>query len=403
MYNPPSFLDTLAKAIKIGSMPEQMESQIGLREAQKQRTLSDIISRQKKEADPLAKIGSYPELFRAQTLHRHYADTLGEEHPITQEAKKNYDLLQRNTQIMGDWRGAMAKTAPTRFLSPTAKAFAEAKQAYEGTYPSAASSVPGSPILDMVGTPGPSDRVPTLGEALEGAPRVPTQAQQPEPAAIQAGAPIQQQGISPAAIQESREDSPLLTAREMAGTLVGEGIKASTTSSLVDRNTGGTNAEITIQNLEKDQPAMEYFSGAEGRAELANEKRKSAQGKASPKYTAYERYLTNADLLSSQVRRFYGDSVQEGAMAKLEELANPSSWIRDPNVAKEKFNTFKTTFRQERRALQKAVTDAKSTYREDAPSAARPRTLGEAIDSQGKSIEMDGKKYVRRNGRWTLL
>lgn len=379
------------QAQQAGSHSNLMNEQARMIEPKTQAEINEINEKIRQGKDPYSKISTYPELFKAQSLYRHYADTLGEEHPITTDAKKNYEIMQKNAKGMGEWRQAMTQTAPFRFLTPVAKEIEEAGQANAGLYPSAMNSPAGLPIAPQQNMPPNTGSIPselTLGNQ--------TTMQQSSPIPPSANI-TQANNPSPSSQYKS-----VMNPQEMAGLLTSAAIKKSTTSAQLNRSVAGAYADRTLENMLQDQPAMEYFTGAQGRTKLASEKANAAFGKSSPEYQAYERYKTNGALLATQLRMFYGDSVQEEAAKKLEDLTNPSAWNKDPAAAREKLDAFVKTFRQERQITQRALFNPMSVHQENPADKAPIKTLSEVKkigNSQAEKI-LNGKRYIKQNNKW---
>lgn len=340
----------------------------------------------KQSKDPWSKISTYPELFKAQSLHQHYVDTLGADHPIALDAEKNYEIMQKNAQVLGHYRKAMGDAVPQRFLSSTAKDLLAAAQTSQGNYPSAIGTPAGQPISP------PIQEVPSQGE-----PPSPNQAINGTQAAPASPQPQAQQGQQRA---PSATDAPPLTAQEMTGLLTGSGIKKSATTSLLNRIHFMSLADNTFNNMLPDIPAMEYYTGGEGRARLAADKAGAATGKSSPEYQSYVRYKTNAGFLATQLRTAYGDSVQEEAAKKLAELTNPSAWDKDPAAAHEALMTFYKTFTQELEKSRETLMNPLSVYRkEDKPKPIKTLTQLNNVEKAQEEKIINGKRYIKVNGK----
>ena len=293
--------------------------------------------------NPLSQLSAYPELFRAQTLYRKYADELGEDNPITIDAKKNYNLMQKNAEAMGNWRNAMTSTADYRFLPPVAKNLLAAEQAQAGNNPNASTMPVGQPIE-------PDSQ------------QVQQEGQDSKPIANLSQLQRYKEQLNAQNSKPKQPYAPVMNPQQMSGLLTSAAIKGATTTKQYDRDTAGAQADNTINNLLESEPAMEYYTGAQGRSRLLRDKLKASSGEKVPMYKEYSEYLKNAELLSSQIRQFYGDSIQPEAMRKLESLANPSSWDKDPITARNSLNAFIKTFRQERGIGQNAMFKPMSVF-----------------------------------------
>ena len=438
-----------------------IQSEIALRGMEGKNLASQIAQRAYQQNNPLGQLSSMPELFKAQALYRHFVDTLGENDSRTQDAKKNYEIMQKNAQASGEYRGAMTQSAPQRFLSPTGKDILAAAQTSQGYYPSATGTPAGQPIPQPTqqspnqGQPQ-QQQVSTLDSALSNpintAQGIQGNAVLPETETVQ-NAFIRQRGenggvkiiasngvigtvpankvgvvldsggklaeeipqqqipsISPAlsnipagSTQQqapSSSSTPPLTAPEMTGLLTGSAIKKAGTTQLLNRIHFMTLADNTFNNLLPDVPAMESYTGVEGRSRLAADKAQAAIGESSPKYQAYIRYKTNAAFLATQLRTAYGDSVQEEAAKKLTELTNPSAWDKDPAAAHEALMTFHKTFMQELEKSKQMLLNPLSIYREQKPKPIKSLEQANKIANGQEEKTLNGKRYVKINGEW---
>ena len=402
------------------------QSEIALRGIQGQNLTSEIAQRAYQQNNPLAQLSTMPPLFKAQALYKHYADTLGADNPITQDAKKNYELMQKSAQGMSEWRNAMTETSGMRFLTPEAKSLLEAQQAAAGINPSARTAPAGLPMqpqanqilqetapIQNIGnatniTPERAQNTLNILKQMEAEGGRVTSEQKRQAESILANA-IAQQGSqkptyqpSPVSLNEAQTPAkyaPVMTPQQTAGLLTSAAIKRSGTSNQVNRSIAGAFADTTLDNMLKDESAMEYFTGGEGRTKLALERAAAAAGNSSPEYQAYERYKTNGALLATQLRMFYGDSVQEEAAKKLDALTNPSSWDKDPKAAQEKLNAFVKTFRQERKIVQESLFNPMAVHQEKEPPIKTLSEVNKVAKSEGERV-LNGKRYVKQNGKW---
>jgi hypothetical protein len=119
------------------------------------------------------------------------------------------------------------------------------------------------------------------------------------------------------------------------------------------KNLYSHNMDITLSQI--DPRALTNYSGIAGGMKLLADKRDSLMGKSVPAYEAYERSMTAAKTLAKQVRQFYGDSITSGVQEGLKELTNPTSWLKNPNVALQKYNQFIKLLTSESKTYQQAT------------------------------------------------
>lgn len=109
---------------------------------------------------------------------------------------------------------------------------------------------------------------------------------------------------------------------------------------------------LLASNLDKtfDQIIPEdltRYSGPSGAIQLKKEQIQGALGKPSEEFRKYQTALTLATQGAKQARQFYSDSITPQMAAKIEALANPTSWMTDPKIAINNFNTFRNTLKNE--------------------------------------------------------
>jgi hypothetical protein len=120
------------------------------------------------------------------------------------------------------------------------------------------------------------------------------------------------------------------------------------------RSLFATNVEKTMNMIDPNIFAM--YSGPSGHMKLAADSAKSLAGQKVPEYKAYQNMSKAAQLAASQMRQFYGDSIQPSVREHLEQLAKPDAWNVSPEVAKSNFDFIQNIIGQEvstyRNALQ---------------------------------------------------
>src|SRR3990167_3964137 len=131
--------------------------------------------------------------------------------------------------------------------------------------------------------------------------------------------------------------------------------KSATDADTRKRNLLATNVEKTVDLINPKHLAA--FSGIKGSAKFKSEQAKSvmAPGSESQEFQDYMEAANKAQLLAHQVRQFYGDSIQPAMLAKLEKLANPSTWNTSPQMAENLFNSFTDLLDQEMKTYRHAL------------------------------------------------
>lgn len=157
--------------------------------------------------------------------------------------------------------------------------------------------------------------------------------------------------------------------------------KKTTDSNARQRNLFAANIEKTLASINTDdlvQYAGRPFS------KFANEA-VAPWGKESTNYDNYMKSYTAAQLLATQVRQFYGDSIQPSMIQRLEQLTNSATWRNNPALAKLQLD-------QTISILQKEM----GTYRE-AMQGTAPYKTGDSGPPATNGYQVKG-----RNGMITL-
>jgi hypothetical protein len=166
--------------------------------------------------------------------------------------------------------------------------------------------------------------------------------------------------------------------------------KKTTDASARQKNLYATNIEKTINQIDPD--ALTQYAGGLGTAQKYGQMALAAAGKESNNYDNYLKSLNAANLMATQVRQFYGDSIQPSMIQRLEQLTNPSTWSTNPTLAKSLFNQTKQILGQEL-----------GTYRDAMQSTAPYRAQGaQASQAQMPSMSktLNGTTYHKINGQW---
>ena len=117
-------------------------------------------------------------------------------------------------------------------------------------------------------------------------------------------------------------------------------------------DTNTRNKVLLASNIDKTMDSFNVndltkYAGVAGGLSKKLEQGKALTGKESEEFAKYEEAKTAVDLLASQVRQFYGDSITESSRKHLEELTNPATWMNNPEIARRKFNSFKNILKRE--------------------------------------------------------
>ncbi len=106
------------------------------------------------------------------------------------------------------------------------------------------------------------------------------------------------------------------------------------------------NIEKTIARI--DPSIFSDYAGIEGFMNLSNDQLKSLQNENPKAYEKYNNFVSvQVPILTSQIRQFYGESIQPEVRQELESIANPITWRKNPKLALSQFNELTSLLRNE--------------------------------------------------------
>lgn len=127
------------------------------------------------------------------------------------------------------------------------------------------------------------------------------------------------------------------------------------------------NVDIALGRVNVDD--LTQYGGASGQTRLRRDMLQAALGNTPERYQRYQLSKTYVDTAAKQLRKFYGTSIQEAEVQRINELVNPASWFVDPETAKKKFHAAKDIFESETKtfanALNKSPVSNQSVLREE--------------------------------------
>jgi hypothetical protein len=302
--------------------------------------------------DPYASPEGMPELMKAEMFYNHAKNQYGEDHPITKEALNNYRLLQQQATATSTWHQQLAESMGFRALPTAAKAVLNTQQAQGGFQPSALNNVPTGRIDQGTFSASPTGSIDLnrqFGQPMVGGVQ---QAQQPSassgiPTLNDLTNPSTQAQVAPQAAARQVAGQDKMSANQVADYMTNALLKSTNTSQNLNKIQFGSQVEKTLANMLPFEPAMEYYTGAAGRARLALDKIKSSTGSTTPEYASYLAYQTHAQTAARQMRQYRGDSIQQEAMKDIDSLTNPAAWDKGPDAVKSSLNSVITNFNSE--------------------------------------------------------
>lgn len=267
----------------------------------------------------------------------------GEDSPQYKAAKEQYQLNQDSTRSRISYQDILAQTLPTRALTAPGKSIVEQSNVGAGLMPT--------------------------GNQWGGQGQMPAQQspmQQGSPAQMQQsqmrGAGSMGNAISQAINQGQQAPA---SPHELADQYDLYRQKNTTDSDTRKRALFATNIDKTFDNINVND--LTRYGGLKGQLELKQQQALASVGKQSPDYEKYLQAVQSAIFSATQIRQFYGDSIQPEAKKNLEMLVNPSTWTNNPKMATELFNRTKALIKQETDTYKDALTST-NPFKKNAPA-----------------------------------
>ena len=262
----------------------------------------------------------------------------GEDDPRYLEAKRAHDLALQGRESLIGYRDNLNQTAGIRFTSPLGKEIAESE---------------GRGAQDILDQRGGSGSGASSGYAYN-------------PNGTNVVASPQEVANAGKQVGDNNPRTPEEREAYMRKISKDTGDEDARKRMRFAENLDITRKAINVDNLTR-------YSGPQGTLKLMGEHIKSFRGNPSKEYLDYNDAVNSASLMSKQMRQFYGESIQGPAMQKLEALANPTTWYKNPKVAQRQFDS-----------LNKILDKETGTYKKYGTSP----------------IQLNGLEY--KNGEFTL-
>lgn len=172
-----------------------------------------------------------------------------------------------------------------------------------------------------------------------------------------------------------------------------QAMKKSTDASARQKNLYATNIEKTMDQIDPD--ALTQYAGTLGTAQRYGQMALASTGNESQNYDNYIKSLNAANLMATQVRQFYGDSIQPSMIQRLESLTSPSTWANNPALAKAQFEQTKQILSQEMGTYRQAMKGAGVYQGQTGQSGAQS-----SLPIPSASKVLNGVTYHKINGQW---
>ena len=327
-------------------------------------------------ANPMDNPDVMPELTKADMRYSYLRQQFGEDDPRTAQAKNDYDLLSKQALSNSMWHQQLADTMGFRSLPTSAKEVLNTQQAQQGNQPSGLYNVPigqiGSNLVsNPIGQPGQANvpqlptlnprQTTTLDQIFQGQlpGQMPNASQQNRMTMAQNYNYPQQQTLNDAITTVQAQQvggQTKMSPQEVANNMQNALLKSTNTASNLNKIQFGSQVEQSLSNMMPFEPAMEYYTGPKGRAQLISDKAKVMAGfPATPEYNAYIAYQNHAEQAAKQMRQYWGDSIQPKNLESLSILTDPSAWDKDPSSVRAALNSTISNFNSELEQRRKAA------------------------------------------------
>jgi hypothetical protein len=171
--------------------------------------------------------------------------------------------------------------------------------------------------------------------------------------------------------------------------------KGTTDTDARKRNLFASNIEKTLSQINPDD--LTRYAGIPGTIQKLGEEFSAPFGKESQDYKNHLKSTQAADVLATQVRQFYGDSIQPSMIERLQKITNPSMWNNNPGLAKELFNQTKNILQMEMKTYRDAMRST-SPYREQSNSSQMVHVSGPGGGASIPANNVDA--FLRDHPEW---
>jgi hypothetical protein len=208
------------------------------------------------------------------------------------------------------------------------------------------------------------------------------------------GAQPQSQNVapSPALGSPNNVQSPLTGSQQaIAQSAADKIVEQTRPAQQVNRLYYGTQVEQTLAAMEPFKNDASFYAGKP--MSWGKEKLLSNFGGESDQYVRAQEFFNRIPSFASQIRSFYGDSIQPSVRKDLEDLVDPK-WINtNPKLALQKFNDVTNTFQNEFKTTQSSASQVQdSGYQKKLVGQAKEGAINNYQQTTGKKMPGNAPK-----------
>lgn len=157
-----------------------------------------------------------------------------------------------------------------------------------------------------------------------------------------------------------------------------------------------SNIDKTIASFNPED--LVQYSGLAGSFEKMKQQGLAPVGKESEAYDKYMNAKASAEMLATQVRQFYGDSIQPSMIARLESLTNPETWAKNPKLARQNLDQIQSILKKETQTYRDATQSTAPYKGTEIPNPEKISTKDQYHDKDVLTFE-DGRSMTAAEAR----
>lgn len=324
----PTFVESLQKGYQMAQLPEQMRMQRAMQQQQLQKGAMD---------------NYYMPLKSQADLAQSAAATQGQ-----QLQNQYYPQDEAGKQALMSAQAAQANAAAQKSNDPSVKFTGDVENAYNLQALKDAAAKDPSKLPYYEAALGAYNQGQTNAKSLNDYRQVLMQTAPARSSSALGKLTREQQDVTDGYLPGSNRQTKLnpVQQSQLAGQYGLATLKNTTDAAIRQKNLYSQNIDKTLATI--DPNVLTQYSGLIGGSKKSGQEALSQIGKESPAYDAYLQNTTSAALAAKQIRQFLGDSVQPAEQKDLADLANPSTWKKNPKQAKAQFDRFVQIYQNEK-------------------------------------------------------